>query len=102
MYSLDQWLKERKLKNIKHIQKSVVQIIFGIQFTNYQEALFRLHIQVLKDRRKLLCVNFAKKKYQLKRQNTCLEKAHICLSVCAPKLKGEQDQHINQIYQSVI
>ena len=48
-------------KDIERIQKSAVRLILGKKYSTYQEALQRLNIQTLKERRKQLCVNFAQK-----------------------------------------
>ena len=48
-------------KDIERIQKSAVRLILGNKYSSYQEALQRLNIQTLKERRKHLCAKFAEK-----------------------------------------
>ena len=48
-------------KDIERIQKSAVRLILGNKYTTYQEALHKLNIETLKERRKYLCVKFAQK-----------------------------------------
>ena len=48
-------------KDIERIQKSAVRLILGKKYTTYSEALEKLNIKTLKERRKILCVKFAQK-----------------------------------------
>ena len=48
-------------KDLEQIQNSAVRLILGNKYTTYQEALVKLNIETLKERRKNLCVKFAQK-----------------------------------------
>ena len=47
--------------NLERIQKSAVKIIQGKQYKTYEEALEKIDLQPLNERRDELCLNFAKK-----------------------------------------
>ena len=47
--------------NLERIQKSAVKIILGKQYKTYEEALEKIDLQPLNERRDELCLNFAKK-----------------------------------------
>ena len=54
-------LTEENRNDLERVQKSSVKIIFGNKYQNYEEALDKLGIETLEERRKNLCLRFAKK-----------------------------------------
>ena len=46
---------------LERVQKSALRIIMGSKYTNYSDALEKLNLQTLDERRQLLCLKFAKK-----------------------------------------
>ena len=46
---------------LERVQKSALRVILGPRYTNYSDALEKLNLQTLDDRRKNLCLKFAKK-----------------------------------------
>ena len=47
--------------DLERVQKSAVRIILGKNFDSYEDALMRVDLESLKDRREVLSKNFAKK-----------------------------------------
>ena len=47
--------------DLERVQKSAVRIILGKNFDKYEDALMRVDLETLKDRREVLSTNFAKK-----------------------------------------
>ena len=47
--------------SLERIQKSAVKIILGNQYKNYEEALEKINLEPLNERRNVLCLKFAKK-----------------------------------------
>ena len=47
--------------SLERIQKSAVKIILGKQYKNYEEALEKIDLEPLNERRNVLCLKFAKK-----------------------------------------
>ena len=63
--------------NIERVQKTCLKVILGNEYTHYKTSLEKLNLYTLDERRKLLCVKFAKKctvnentKYMFKRRST--------------------------------
>ena len=54
-------LTEENGNDLERIQKTACKIILGDKFKNYEEALQKLDLDNLHDRRTLLCLNFARK-----------------------------------------
>ena len=48
-------------RKLERVQKSALRVIMGPRYTNYSDALMKLNLQTLDERRKLLCIKFAKK-----------------------------------------
>ena len=46
---------------LERVQKSALRIIMGSKYTNYNDALKKLNLQTLDERRQTLCLKFAKK-----------------------------------------
>ena len=46
---------------LERVQKSALRVILGPRYTNYSDALERLNLKTLDERRKSLCLKFAKK-----------------------------------------
>ena len=53
-------LTEHPHQKIERVQKRCVRIILGNNYTNYPEALQRLNITTLYDRREQLCLRFGR------------------------------------------
>ena len=52
----------QKCKNqLERVQKSALRVILGPKYINYSDALEKLNLQSLDERRKYLCLKFAKK-----------------------------------------
>ena len=49
---------------IERVQKTAFAIILGENYTSYSSALKKLQMDTLSDRRKALCLSFAKKSYK--------------------------------------
>ena len=54
-------LTEENSSDLERVQKSAVKIMLGNQYNGYENSLSKLNIEKLSDRRKQLCLNFAKK-----------------------------------------
>ena len=54
-------LTEDNKNDLERVQKTALKIILGEKYQNYQNALDRLDILNLSDRRNQLCLNFARK-----------------------------------------
>ena len=54
-------LTMKNRKDIERIQKVAVRIIMGQKYTNYKDSLSELNLLTLEQRRKMLCLRFAKK-----------------------------------------
>ena len=65
-------LTEENSADLERVQKCATRIILGNKYVGYKDALLKLDIEKLSDRREELCLKFAQKMYQ-KSQN----KAHV-------------------------
>ena len=54
-------LSEKNRVKLERVQKSALKVILGKRYTTYSDALKRLNIESLEDKRKSLCLKFAKK-----------------------------------------
>ena len=54
-------LTQKCKAKLERVQKSALRVILGTRYTNYSDALERLNLQTLDERRKNLCLKFAKK-----------------------------------------
>ena len=54
-------LSQENSDDLERVQKSAVRIILGKDYVNYEEALERVDLESLKDRREILSKIFAKK-----------------------------------------
>ena len=82
-------LTEQNIEDLERVQKSALRIILNNQYVNYNDALEIVDLETLEERRKYLCLKFAKnslhgqktqKMFPLKRkiQNTIKgEKFHV-------------------------
>ena len=57
-------LTEDNSNDLERIQKCALKIILGNKYNNYDDALQELDLQSLKERRKDLCLTFAKKMFK--------------------------------------
>ena len=53
-------LSQKNRNDLERVQKSAIKIILGKRYTSYSDALKKLNIESLDDRRKSLCLKFAK------------------------------------------
>ena len=53
-------LSEENKEDLERIQKSFAKLILKQEYENYETALLKLNLQTLEERRKELCLNFAK------------------------------------------
>ena len=54
-------LTQADITNIERVQKSACSIILGSNYSSYEDALKKLKMKTLVERRKILCLKFAKK-----------------------------------------
>ena len=54
-------LTEENTNDIERVQKSALKIILGYKYQNYENALEKLNLEKLQNRRERLCLKFAKK-----------------------------------------
>ena len=54
-------LTDENGQSLERVQKAAMKVILGQQYTNYEEALEKLDLQPLSERREELCLKFAKK-----------------------------------------
>ena len=54
-------LTQKCKSKLERVQKSALRVIFGHRYINYSDALEKLNLQTLDERRKNLCLKFAKK-----------------------------------------
>ena len=54
-------LTQKCKRKLERVQKSALRVIMGPRYTNYSDALLKLNLQTLDERRQLLCIKFAKK-----------------------------------------
>ena len=53
-------LTENNRRDLERVQKTALKIILKNSYTGYEEALSKLNMESLEDRRKRLCLKFAK------------------------------------------
>ena len=54
-------LSSENRKDLERLQKTAVRIILGKTYNNYKQGLKMLNLQTLNQRRKMLCLKFARK-----------------------------------------
>ena len=64
-------LTQENSDDIERVQKSVVKIMFGNKYIGYKKSLKKLEMDTLKNRREVLCLNFALK------SRKCLKTKHM-------------------------
>ena len=67
MYIWHLGLSDKNRAKLERVQKSALKVILGKRYTTYSEALDKLKIESLEDRRKSLCLKFAKKCLQVEK-----------------------------------
>ena len=60
-------LSEKNRAKLERVQKSALKVILGKRYTTYSDALDKLNIESLEDRRSSLCLKFAKKCLQVEK-----------------------------------
>ena len=60
-------LSDKNKAKLERVQKSALKVILGKRYTTYSDALKNLNIESLEDRRKSLCLKFAKKCLQVEK-----------------------------------
>ena len=53
-------LTEENIQNLERVQKSAIKIIMGEEYQSYRKSLNFLNLDTLEERRKMLCLKFAK------------------------------------------
>ena len=53
-------LSSKNRRDIERVQKSAVKIILGNRFSDYEKGLQELNLETLDERRKQICLKFAK------------------------------------------
>ena len=75
-------LTKKNRKDLERVQKTAIKVILGSNYTNYKDGLKMMKIQSLDDRRRTLCLKFAKnclrnekvkKMFPLNKQNYRIE-----------------------------
>ena len=54
-------LTEQNRNDLERVQKSALKVILGEKYQSYNKALRELNLETLEERRKLVCLKFAKK-----------------------------------------
>ena len=54
-------LTENNINDLERVQKLILKIILGDKYISYEQALQKLGLEKLHDRRKSLCLSFANK-----------------------------------------
>ena len=54
-------ITEEQKESLERVQKSALRIILGHNYSSYQNALNKMDLQTLEERRETLCLNFARK-----------------------------------------
>ena len=62
-------LTEENIQNLERVQKSAIKIIMGEEYQSYRKSLNFLNLDTLEERRKMLCLKFAKS--ALKNEKAC-------------------------------
>ena len=60
-------LTDKNRAKLERVQKSALKVILGKRYTTYSDALKKLSIESLEDRRKSLCLKFAQKCLQVEK-----------------------------------
>ena len=60
-------LSDKNRVKLERVQKSALKVILGKRYITYSDALKKLNIQSLEERRKSLCLKFAKKCLQVEK-----------------------------------
>ena len=68
---LNSYLTEENIQDLERIQKSAVRIILGNNYKDYESALLKVDLETLGNRRKDLCLKFARSCLKNKKQVTC-------------------------------
>ena len=72
-------LSKKNRNDLERVQKSALRLILGNKYTSYSEALKLLNIETLEDRRKLLCLKFAKNCLKVDKLRKCSQKVPPCM-----------------------
>ena len=54
-------LTQENSEDLERVQKCAARIIMGNEYKNYEDALQKISLDTLKERRNTLCINFARK-----------------------------------------
>ena len=58
-------LSDKNRTKLERVQKSALKVILGKRYITYSDALKKLNIETLEERRRSLCLKFAKKCLQV-------------------------------------
>ena len=67
-------LSGKNKSSLERVQKSALKVILGKRYTSYSDALKKLKIESLEDRRRALCLKFAKKCLQVEKLKKLFKK----------------------------
>ena len=71
-------LTEQNRNDLERVQKTALKVILGDKYMNYENALRKLGLENLHDRREDLCLNFAKNVQEIPNSKTCSQKMTKC------------------------
>ena len=54
-------ITQGEVRRLEKIQRTVLHVILGNNYTSYREALLKVNLETLEERRKNLCIKFAVK-----------------------------------------
>ena len=54
-------ITQGEVRRLEKIQRTVLHVILGNKYTSYREALLKVNLETLEERRKNLCIKFAAK-----------------------------------------
>ena len=60
-------LSQRNRNDLERVQKSAVRVILGNNYNNYEDALKKIGLVTLEERREQMCLKFAKECLKLEK-----------------------------------
>ena len=67
-------ITEEESEDLERVQRNACKIMLGIHYTGYEEALERLNLDTLKDRREKLALKFGQKCLKIEQMENCFKK----------------------------
>ena len=65
---------QRNRNDLERIQKSAVRVILGNNYNNYEDALKKIGLVTLEERREQMCLKFAKECLKLEKNEKVISK----------------------------